>query len=210
MKQKSIKFLSAFLSFLMVFSVLASIPFTASAAETTMPSGMTKVSDVEQTLAPGITQNEVVFYDENNKKQRMFLLTADLSVDTVSVESSYYNDQGEVWGLQKLTDQVAAAEANHAGENYKVVAGINGSFFNTSTGQPGGAFAINGKVYCSDSAGNGQPFFAILNDGTAVIEKAGQWLNYKDRVAEACQGYQMIVWEGKNQLTYDPNSTAQD
>ena len=62
---------------------------------------------------------------QNNKKQRMFLLTADLGVDTVSVESSYYNDQGEVWGLQKLTDQVAAAEANHVGENYKVVAGIN-------------------------------------------------------------------------------------
>ena len=210
MKQKSIKFLSAFLSFLMVFSVFASIPFTASAAEASLPNGMTKVSDVEQTLAPGITQNEVVFYDENNKKQRMFLLTADLSVDTVSVESSYYNDQGEVWGLQKLTDQVAAAEANHAGENYKVVAGINGSFFNTSTGQPGGAFAINGKVCCSDAAGNAQPFFAILNDGTAIIEKAGQWSNYKDRVVEACQGYQIIVWEGKNQLTYDPNSTAQD
>ena len=70
MKQKSIKFLSAFLSFLMVFSVLASIPFTASAAESSLPNGMTKVSDVEQTLAPGITQNEVVFYDENNKKQR--------------------------------------------------------------------------------------------------------------------------------------------
>ena len=210
MKQKSNRFLCAMLSFFMVSNVFANIPFSVSAAETTMPSGMTKVSDVEQTLAPGITQNEVVFYDENNKKQRMFLLTADLGVDTVSVESSYYNDQGEQWGLQKLTDQVAAAEANHAGEDYKVVAGINGSFFNTSTGQPGGAFAINGKVCCSDSAGNNQPFFAILNDGTAVIEKAGQWINYKERVVEACQGYQMIVWEGKNQLTYDPNSSAQD
>ena len=210
MKQQLIKYLAAFLSFMMIFSVFATVPFTASATEATLPTGMTKVSDVEQTLAPGITQNEVVFYDANNKKQRMFLLTADLGVDTVSVESSYYNDQGEKWGLQKLTDQVAAAEANHAGENYKVVAGINGSFFNTSTGQPGGAFAINGKVYCTDAAGNGQPFFAILDDGTAIIEKAGQWTNYKDRVAEACQGYQIIVWEGKNQLTYDPNSTAQD
>ena len=210
MKQKSIKILSVFLSFLMTFSTFATGSINVYAAEANLPNEMTKVSDVEQTLAPGITQNEVVFYDQNNKKQRMFLLTADLSVDTVSVESSYYNDQGEKWGLQKLTDQVAAAEANHAGENYKVVAGINGSFFNTSTGQPGGAFAINGKVCCSDAAGNNQPFFAILDDGTAIIEKAGQWSNYKDRVTEACQGYQIIVWEGKNQLTYDPNSSAQD
>ena len=200
------KALAAFLCLLMVVSILPTSVFAAGAS---LPEGMTKVSDEDQTLAPGITQHEVSFYDENNHKQRMFLLTADLSVDTVSVESSYYNDQGDVWGLQKLTDQVAAAEANHVGENYKVVAGINGSFFNTSTGQPGGAFAINGKVYCSDSAGNGQPFFAILNDGTAVIEKAGQWLNYKDRVAEACQGYQIIVWDGVNQLKYDPTSTDQ-
>ena len=209
MKQKSIKFLSAFLSLLMVFSVFAMVPMTASAAEANLAEGMTKVSDIEQTLAPGITQNEVVFYDEFGRKQRMFLLNADLSVDTVSVESSYYNDQGEVWGLQRLTEQVAAAEANHVGENYKVVAGINGSFFNTSTGQPGGAFAINGKVCCSDAAGNAQPFFAILNDGTAIIEKAGQWSNYKDRVVEACQGYQIIVWDGVNQLKYDPTSTDQ-
>ena len=200
------KALAAFLCLLMVVSILPASVFATGAS---LPEGMTKVSDEDQTLAPGITQHEVSFYDENNHKQRMFLLTADLSVDTVSVESSYYNDQGDVWGLQKLTDQVAAAEANHVGENYKVVAGINGSFFNTSTGQPGGAFAINGKVYCSDSAGNGQPFFAILNDGTAVIEKAGQWLNYKDRVAEACQGYQIIVWDGVNQLKYDPTSTDQ-
>ena len=209
MKQKSIKLLSVFLSLLMVCSVFAMAPMTASAAEANLAEGMTKVSDVEQTLAPGITQNEVVFYDEFGRKQRMFLLNADLSVDTVAVESSYYNDQGEVWGLQRLTEQVAAAEANHVGENYKVVAAINGSFFNTSTGQPGNAFAINGKVCCTDAAGNGAPFFAILKDGTAMIGEKGKWTNYKEQVAEACQGHTIIVWEGKNQLTYDATSTDQ-
>ena len=139
----------------------------------------------------------------------MFLVTADLSVDTVSVETSYYNDQGSVWRLQRLTDQVAAAEANHAGENYKVVAGINAAFFNTSTGQPGGAFAINSEIHCSDAEGNNYPFFAILKDGTAVIDKKGTWVSYKDQVTEAVQCYQLIIWEGKNQLTYNPDSNDQ-
>ena len=197
----------AFVLCIMMF--VGIVPMTAFAAEVPMPTGMTKVSDEEQTLAPGITQNEVVFYDHNNRKQRMFLVTADLSVDTVSVETSYYNDQGSIWGLQRLTDQVAAAEANHAGENYKVVAGINAAFFNTSTGQPGGAFAINGEVHCSDAEGNRYPFFAILKDGTAVIDQKNTWTTYKDRVAEAVQGYQLIVWNGENQLTYDPGSTDQ-
>ena len=194
---------------LCVMMFVGIVPMTAFAAEVPMPTGMTKVSDEEQTLAPGITQNEVVFYDLNNRKQRMFLVTADLSVDTVSVETSYYNDQGSIWGLQRLTDQVAAAEANHAGENYKVVAGINAAFFNTSTGQPGGAFAINGEVHCSDAEGNNYPFFAILKNGTAVIDKKGTWTSYKDQVAEAVQGYQLIVWNGENQLTYNPGSNDQ-
>ena len=198
--------LAVILSLLMIVSILPVVSF---AAKATLPDGMTEVSDKEQTLAPGITQNEVVFYDENNRKQRMFLVTADLSVETVSVETSYYNDQGEVWGLQRLTDQVAAAEANHAGENYKVVAGINGAFFNTSTGQPGGAFAINGEIHCSDAEGNNYPFFAILKDGTAVIDKKNTWTSYKDQVAEAVQGYQLIVWDGENQLTYNPDSNDQ-
>ena len=197
----------AFVLCIMMF--VGIVPMTAFAAEVPMPTGMTKVSDEEQTLAPGITQNEVVFYDHNNRKQRMFLVTANLSVDTVSVETSYYNDQGSIWGLQRLTDQVAAAEANHAGENYKVVAGINAAFFNTSTGQPGGAFAINGEVHCSDAEGNNYPFFAILKNGTAVIDKKGTWTSYKDQVAEAVQGYQLIVWNGENQLTYNPGSNDQ-
>ena len=208
MREKTIlsKTLAAILGLAMTMSTL---PMTAFAAKVSLPTGMSKVSDDEQTLAPGITQNEVAFYDQYNRKQRMFLVTADLSVDTVSVETSYYNDQGDVWGLQRLTDQVAAAEANHAGENYKVVAGINAAFFNTSTGQPGGAFAINGEVHCTDAEGNNYPFFAILKDGTAVIDKKGTWTQYKDRVAEAVQGYQMIVDNGKNQLTYNPGSNDQ-
>jgi len=84
----------AFVLCIMMF--VGIVPMTAFAAEVPMPTGMTKVSDEEQTLAPGITQNEVVFYDHNNRKQRMFLVTADLSVDTVSVETSYYNDQGSI------------------------------------------------------------------------------------------------------------------
>ena len=149
MKKSAIlsKTFAVILCLLMVVSIL---PIATFAAKVPMPTGMTKISDEEQTLAPGITQNEVAF-----------------------------------------TDQVAAAEANHAGENYKVVAGINAAFFNTSTGQPGGAFAINGEVHCSDAEGNRYPFFAILKDGTAVIDQKNTWTTYKDRVAEAVQGYSL-------------------
>ena len=42
-----------------------------------------------------------------------------------------------------------------------------------------------------------------------MIDQKNTWTTYKDRVAEAVQGYQLIVWNGENQLTYDPGSTDQ-
>ena len=203
--------LGKIISFILCLIMLMSLfPLTAFASEFSLPSGTTMVSEVEQTLAPGITQQEIVYYDENNHKQRAFIAVADLGVDTVSVEASYYNDQGKEWGLQRLTEQAAAAEANHAGENYKVVAGINAAFFNTSTGQPNGAFAINGEICCSDSEGNRQPFFAVLKDGTAMIGQKGEWTKFKDQVVDAVHGYEMVVWNGENIYPYNPESTSQE
>ena len=72
MKKSAIlsKTFAVILCLLMVVSIL---PIATFAAKVPLPTGMTKISDEEQTLAPGITQNEVAFYDQNNRKQRMFL-----------------------------------------------------------------------------------------------------------------------------------------
>ncbi len=209
-KLKFTKLLSVLLCACMLMSTLA-MPVLASGISLSLPSAQDLsidniLTDETQNLAPDVTQREVVFYDANGVRQRMFIVTANLAGGNVSVETSYYNDQCQVAGMQKLTDQVAAAEKNHEGENYRVVAGINAAFYNTSTGWPGGAFAMNGVV--AQDAGN-QPFFAILKDGTAMIGKPADWAGVKAQVKEAIQGYELLVWEGEDVFNYNRPVTDQ-
>ena len=88
---------------------------------------------------------------------------------TVKIAAAYKDYQYDSFGLQTVTDQAKAYEAAHPG--HKVIAGINADFFNMTTGEPQGAFVMDGKI-CH--AANGHPYFAILNDGTAVIRDASQ------------------------------------
>ena len=108
----------------------------------------------------------------------------------LKVVACYKDYQYEEFGLQTVTDQAAAYEAAHPGE--KVVAGINADFYNMTTGEPSGAFVMNGTVYHKV---NNRPYFAILKDGTAVI-RDGSHTDLSD-VQEAVAGNEMIVTDGK-------------
>ena len=142
----------------------------------------------------------------------MFVAVADLGNDDVKVQTSYYND-GTEWSMSKLSDQVAAANANHADEDYAVVAAVNASFYNMTTGRPTGAF----YKYGVDGNGNGptqNTFFAILKDGTPYIGRGtgsgfggvDDFTGIKDQIQEATGGHTLLIWDGDIQVT--PETTA--
>ena len=189
---------------LAVVMLVGMVPAVAFAAPVTMPAGMTSIKDVETTLAPGISQHEIVLLDQNGKQVEVFVATADLSVDTVGIQSSYVGAQCVNHGMATMTEQMMAAEAKYEarGEQYTAVVGMNCSYYNMTTGQPQGAFYMEG-VDGKGSNVNGQPFFAILKDGTAIIGSAGQYQTYKDQIWEAVGGNELLVWEGKNTRTTD-------
>jgi len=111
--------------------VVGMVPF-AVFADAPMPSDMTALSDKETTLAPGITQNEIVILDKNGGRVEMFIATADMNVDTVGIQSSYVGAQCENYGMAKMTEQVAAHQAKYEarGEQYTAIVGMNGSYYN--------------------------------------------------------------------------------
>ncbi len=189
------KFLSAALAVLMIVSVF---PMSVSAANdfgSGIPEEMTVISDDQSTLAPGITQRKIVVYDKNNNRVEMFVAVADTTVDTVNIYANYMDNQNEVLGMQKTTDQVAAAEAKHE-DPYSVVVAINASYYNTSNGKPTGAFVMEGNDVTTESQGNAYPFFAILKDGTAMIGSKGEYSSYKGQIQEAVGGYIHLVKDG--------------
>lgn len=157
--------------------------------------GMTIITDKESTLAPGVTMNEIVMYDSNGDRVEMYLTTSDTSVDTVKFYANYKDNQNQSYGLQTLSEQVAAMEANYE-EPFKIVAGINASYYNTTTGKPTGAFVMEGIDVTTESEGNNYAFFAVLKDGTVMIGAKDDYSTYKDQIKEAIGGYVHIVKNG--------------
>ena len=187
------KLLAVALVVLMIVSVLPVSVFAASVSDAISDAGYTIVSDDETTLAPGITMNEVVMYDSNGDRVEMYITTSDTSVDTVKFYANYKDNQCATWGMQTLSEQVAAIEANYE-EPFKVVAGLNASYYNTTTGAPTGAFVMEGVD--ASTSGDNYAFFAVLKDGTVMIGDKGEYSSYKGQIKEAIGGYVHIVKDG--------------
>ena len=161
-------------------------------------SQLSLVTDKQSTLASGVTQDAYTVFDKNGKQVKMFAATIDMSVDTVKLFTSYKDMDNTSYGMSKLTEQVAAFEKKAAaGDEYyhgTVVAGINASYYNMTTGKPSGVFVMNGN----DVTGNDKSaYFAVLKDGTVKIGNADEYANDKGNIQEALGIYKMLVFDGK-------------
>ena len=176
----------------------------------------------ESTLAPGVEQYINYAYSKDGKQMVYYVATADVTRDDVVIQSSYLKQhENGVMGMEKLTNQIAYANQKYSdpndeqfiSEHYNVVAGVNSSFYNMTTGQPMGITFIDGVSFGTNNYDN---FFAILKDGkTAVIDYAKNLGNYVDEngkstVWQAAAGSQWLVRDGKDvtaTATGDYNTT---
>ena len=128
----------------------------------------------EQTLAPGVEYYNNYAYSNDNKQMVYYVAVADIGRDDVVVQSSYKDAQCQTYGMARLTEQMAAANAKYSdpsdpgfiSEYYTAVAGTNGDFYNMTNGQPSGAFVMDGVVRSNKA--NNRPWFAVFEDGTAM------------------------------------------
>lgn len=163
----------------------------------------------ESTLAPGVEQYINYAYSSDGKQMVYYVATADISRDDVIVQTSYKEQHDNGLGMEKLTNQIAYAnekytnpeDEQYISDYYTVVAGVNGSFYNMTTGQPTGYTVIDGESFGTTSSS--YPFFAILTDGTAVIDYPTNAGNYVDEdgnstVWQAIAGSQWLVRDGED------------
>ncbi|MCD7860257.1 MAG: phosphodiester glycosidase family protein [Firmicutes bacterium] len=160
-------------------------------------------SSTTTTLAPGVTQEINYALTADDKQIVYYIATVDISRDDVAIYANYNdNDPSEGWAMSAVSSQMTAAEERHSDpsnadtyiENYSAVVGVNADFYNMSTGQPSGALVMEGVTYQSAKSEN---FFAILDDGTAVIGTSSEWDTYADRVQEAVGGSTILVKNGE-------------
>ncbi|MBR6825913.1 MAG: phosphodiester glycosidase family protein [Oscillospiraceae bacterium] len=161
-------------------------------------------------LAPGITQSiRTISYNDGTKSLNCFVATADINRGDVMVLNGYKDNNPVYNGCGTVTtdQQLIASNRVHQDptdsryiENYRVVAGCNGGFFNIpgTTGIPGfkGALVMEGIQYWEY---DGRPFLAILKDGSAVVGSGtSDWNKYRQHMQEAIGGNVLLVKDGKN------------
>ena len=192
MKTRFLKLLSCVLVAAMLLSI---VPFSVFAAETS-PNSLTIASKSTTQLAPGVTETAVVSYDKNGDRVKYWVVNANVKdYDTVQIKANYHdNDNTGKWGKATVIEQANAATAKRG---YNVVVSQNAAYYNVTTGQPTGAFVMEGVNINGDSMGNATEFFAQLDDGTYMIGKRGTFSQYSAHVVEAIGGYKMLVWDGK-------------
>ena len=202
------RFSKAMACILSACMILSSFTVAASAASDYQSETHDVFKHTESTLAPGIEQSINYAYAKDGKQMVYYVATADVNRDDVVVQTSYLKQhENGVMGMEKLTNQIAYANNKYSNpeddkfisEYYNVVAGVNASFYNMTTGQPMGITYIDGVSFGTSNYDN---FFAILNDGkTAVIDYANNLGNYVDAegnstIWQAAGGSQWLVRDG--------------
>ena len=204
------KTMRIFAMLLAVVMVLGMLPMGVFAAE--YVSTMTTASKKVSALAPGVTETEVVAYDKNGNRVVYYVVNADIATNSdVFVKANYHdNDNTGVWGKATVVEQANAAKEKRG---YNVVASTNAAYYNVSTGQPTGAFVMEGVNINGNAMGNQYEFFAIMKDGSAMIGKKNTFSQYADNIQEAVAGHLMLIWDGKicdglGQVDKYPRSTV--
>ena len=162
------------------------------------------------TLAPGIVQNiHTISYGDGSNSLKCYVATADLNRGDVVVLNGYKDNAPAYNGCGTVTvdQQIIASNRVHQDpndpryiENYRVVAGCNGGFFNIpgTTGIPGfkGALVMEGVQYWEY---DNRPFLSILKDGSVVVgHGASDWSKYREHMQETIGGNVLLVKNGQN------------
>ena len=170
--------------------------------------GMKIISKTVNNVAPGVTYDSLIIRNKSNQQNMGILTKVDLS-QSVKLKASYngYYTKGSTaanraaaskslkWGFQSTTGQ-AAAYGSIADAEGTVVMATNADYFNMGTGEPTGYLIMEGNAIKT----KGEPYFAILKDGTAVIRDAGT--DHSD-VVEAISGPFYLVKDGKSVAPVD-------
>ena len=163
-------------------------------------------SSMESVLAPGITQTIKYATTADNKQIVYYVATVDVNRDDVTIMANYKdNNPGGGWGMQRVEDQANALIKNNKDkyENFNVIVATNGDGYNMSTGKPGGLLVMNGVEW---HPVDGDGFFAILKDGSAMIGTKAEYETHKDQIQEAIGAFgATLVKDGKMAVSKSAN-----
>lgn len=150
----------------------------------------TVFSDSTYSLETGVDITEIHYFSMKGYSMKLFVLEIDLSNANISVEVTTPNNMKE-FGFQQMTKQATYENSS----NHQVLAGVNGDFFNTTTGVPNGILYKEGTMI-KDFTGANSNFFAILDNSTGVIGDKIRLEEVRNNIQEGLGGGVRLVKNG--------------
>ena len=134
--------------------------------------GLALPAAASEALGDDLTQKETLLNEETQLSTNVFWSTtySDLRTENFITYTPNKDVTPIVMAGDVLTarDTVSKAAAKLEEEGYRVVAGINGDFYNVGNGLPIGIVVTEGELRSSDA---GYHAVGFLKDGTAIIGK---------------------------------------
>ncbi|MDB5190988.1 MAG: exopolysaccharide biosynthesis protein [Segetibacter sp.] len=162
----------------------------------------TVIADTLIELAPGVKQTTINYLDYSNKPMRIFIIEADLNNPSITLKAGTPNNR-TTYGKQTVTD---IARLQDSVKN-RVIAAVNGDFFNATTGEPQSILFKNGVAV--------KPLFRMCDlctsltvDNTGnpvIITKPRVPQIDSTKIREAVGGYHLLVQDGLKVGQGDPS-----
>lgn len=146
------------------------------------------IKDTLIQIVPGFTETEITYSDNLNKPMKVFILQIDLSFPSLTIKAATpYNSVA--FGRQQVSEMARAQD----GSNNRVLAAVNGDYFDSLSAVPGGIVYKDGVAIKPQNC-SGCTFFAIDDQKKAFIASSADVVDFS-KVKEALGG---IIYFVKN------------
>lgn len=140
-------------------------------------------SDSAYTVTDGVTATEIKYVSMAGLAMKIFVFEIDLTNPKISIETSTPNNKN-IYAMQPMTQQALFEDQ----PGHKVYGGVNGDFFNTSTGQPRSIIYKDGVAVKTTFQDVNRVYFAITKDKKAIVGDQFTYPTIKDNIKEAVGG----------------------
>ncbi len=159
--------------------------------------GVEFVSEAKETLSSGVIYSKKTYKDENGKPVIAYVLT--IEPGSAKLITGTPSDGTVLTGAYStVLNEMKAAVAN----DKNVIVGINADFYDLAgkTYKPNGLCVKDGHLMQQPGS---RPWFAMLDDGSFVVESGNNYSIYSDRIYTGVGGRQILLLDGAvNDIAY--------
>lgn len=173
---------------------------------TNLIKSITKDSSI--TNFEGLKENYIKFINKNDQPMSLYILQVDLNKPNLTIRVGTPNNANTANSTQRVSAMITAR--NTASSAEKVLAGVNGDYFNTANGTPLGPVHKNNIPIKTDMS-SGYKFFGLLDNGNYMIGSNADYLTYQNRLHEVMGGRHLLLDNGsvvtQTDVSVNPRTT---